>query len=964
MEPDQRHRQFSDIYHAALARNPAEREAFVRNACDGDEALRREVESLLQYEPQSSGFLESPAAVMAGTLEGAPAGHVMAGRQLGPYTIVAPLGAGGMGEVYRARDTKLGRDVAIKILPSHFTNDPERRARFAREARTLATLNHPHIGAIYGLEESDGLSALVLELVEGQTLAERLERGPLKIAVALAIARQIADALDAAHEKGIVHRDLKPANVVLQGSSGSAGDVRAKVLDFGLAKPVAVDLAESPAPSGSFDGTADGRILGTSAYMSPEQARGLTVDKRTDIWAFGCVLFEMLTGRRAFEGATITDTLAQVLEREPDWTRLPAQTPRSIRALLDRCLRKDRRRRLHDIADALVEMDDAAKLDITAGTATDEPRSGPRRNRQRITWIAAGILAGVLLTAGLFAVRSRRANPTPDRAYKLALTAPAGSRFRGVPFSFAIAPDGSHVALLAVTGGEEPSLWIRPLGSGAAWLLPGTEGAQYPFWSPDSKHVAFFAAGKLKTVAIKGDAPVEIATSVGGVANGGGAWNRDGFILFGSREGHLQKVSEKGGTPAAVTALQGGEDSHRWPWFLPDGQHFLFLAVGKSALQLRIGSLTSGETAPVGAIRSQALYAAGHLLFVDNTLMAQPFDPRSRQLTGEPVSLGVRVARGGRSRLNVSVSQTNVLLYEENRRFESRLVWVDRTGNHVGTVGEPSSYMNFSLSPDDRQVAVSWQPPGSSIDIGVMDLERGGNLRRVTDDSAVEFDPAWLRPDGNHLVFNSSRTGTFSLFRRPSDSSGTDTLVVQGERGRGSYITPDSSPDGKFLIFVGSADWVDGELFVQALTENAKPSVFFQSRFAEFNPAFSPDGRFVTYSSNATGRTEIYVRRFPTADGEQMISRDGGSSPRWRSDKEIVFLSPNAEMMSAPVSLGATFRSETPRPLFRTGLVLDRQNRPYDVTRDGRRFLVRIPDATTGAGPMTVLTNWTARLRK
>ena len=505
-------------------------------------------------------------------------------------------------------------------------------------------------------------------------------------------------------------------------------------------------------------------------------------------------------------------------------------------------------------------------------------------------------------------------------------------------------------------------MWIRPLGSSAAWLLPGTEGAQYPFWSPDSKHVAFFAAGKLKKVAIKGGAAFDIATAVGGVANDGGAWNRDGFILFGSGEGYLQKVSDAGGTPAPVTALRGGEVSHRWPWFLPDGQHFLFLAVGKPALQLRIGSLTSGETAPVGAIRSQALYAAGHLLFVDDTIMAQPFDPRSRQLTGEPVSLGVRVAGGGAGRLNVSVSQTNVLLYEENRRFESRLVWVDRTGNRVGTVGESSDYRNFSLSPDDRKVAVSWRPPGGNIDIGVMDLERGGNLRRLTDDIAAEFDPAWLRPHGNHLVFNSNRTGAFSLFRRPSDSSGTDTMVVQGEFGRNGYMTPDSSPDGKFLLFVGGAGV--GELFVQALTENAKPSVFFPSPVAELNPAFSPDGRFVTYSSNATGRFEIYVRRFPDAGSEHRISREGGSSPRWRSDKEIVFLSPDADMMSAPVSLGATFRSETPRPLFRTGLVLHLQNRAYDVTRDGRRFLLRIPNATIDAGSMTVLTNWTARLGK
>ena len=413
MEPDRRHRQISDIYHAALARNPAEREAFVRNACDEDEALRREVESLLQYEPQSSGFLESPAAVMAGALEGAAAGHVMAGRQLGPYTIVAPLGTGGMGEVYRARDTKLGRDVAIKILPSHFTNDPERRARFAREARTLATLNHPHIGAIYGLEESDGLSALVLELVEGQTLAERLERGPLKIADALAIARQIADALDAAHEKGVVHRDLKPANVVLQGSSGGAGDVRAKVLDFGLAKLVAVDLADSPALSGSFDGTADGRILGTPAYMSPEQARGQAVDKRTDIWAFGCVLFEMLTGQRAFEGDTVTDTLVRVLEREPEWTALPATTPEPVRKLLRRCLQKDPGRRVRDIGDARQELDETPD-------ALSQTRA-PRGQR----WWAIGLASLLIVALG---VSIDRLLTRPDTSSHLATSAADESR--------------------------------------------------------------------------------------------------------------------------------------------------------------------------------------------------------------------------------------------------------------------------------------------------------------------------------------------------------------------------------------------------------------------------------------------------------------------------------------------------------------------------------------------------------
>ena len=469
MEPDRRHRQISDIYHAALARNPAEREAFVRNACDEDEALRREVESLLQYEPQSSGFLESPAAVMAGALEGAAAGHVMAGRQLGPYTIVAPLGTGGMGEVYRARDTKLGRDVAIKILPSHFTNDPERRARFAREARTLATLNHPHIGAIYGLEESDGLSALVLELVEGQTLAERLERGPLKIADALAIARQIADALDAAHEKGIVHRDLKPANVVLQGSSGGAGDVRAKVLDFGLAKLVAVDLADSPAPSGSFDGTADGRILGTPAYMSPEQARGQTVDKRTDIWAFGCVLFEMLAGQRAFEGDTVTDTLVRVLEREPEWTALPATTPEPVRKLLRRCLQKDPGRRVRDIGDARQQLDETPD----APSQTRAPRGQ--------WWWAIG-LASLLIVALVSSDRLLTRPDTPRILRPQRLT-----NLVGLEETPALSPDGRLLAFTAgVNGRRQVFVQDRAGGGEPNQITFDDADHEFPRWTPDS----------------------------------------------------------------------------------------------------------------------------------------------------------------------------------------------------------------------------------------------------------------------------------------------------------------------------------------------------------------------------------------------------------------------------------------------------------------------------------------------
>jgi serine/threonine protein kinase len=462
----------SDLYQRALAVPEPERAAFLDRECSGDTALREEVSSLLRFERASERFLETPAVAAATT------GVWMIGRRLGSYTLTAPLGAGGMGEVYRARDSKLGRDVAIKILPPHFTDDPERRARFAREARVLATLNHPHIGAIYGLEESDGVTGPVLELVDGKTLAEQLERGPLPVADALTIARQIGEALAAAHEKGIVHRDLKPGNVVLE-SAAAAGDVRAKVLDFGLAKPMgssgAVDLTQG-APA-SFDGSTAGRILGTPAYMSPEQARGLAVDKRTDIWAFGCVLFEMLTGARPFEGETVTDTLARVLEREPDWGRLPVDVPGPVRLLLERCLRKDPRKRLHDIADATIELDHEVLVEAARAPTVSARVSGAKH--RRLAWLLAAFAGGAVVGSLLFrALLSDAAFPV--QSLDIPLGAVPGAE-PVIPFPpFALAPDGRHMALVVQNEGRQ-RLWLRELDSSHLRELPGTDSPNFPF---------------------------------------------------------------------------------------------------------------------------------------------------------------------------------------------------------------------------------------------------------------------------------------------------------------------------------------------------------------------------------------------------------------------------------------------------------------------------------------------------
>ena len=571
----------------------------------------------------------------------------MIDRQIGPYTIVAPLGAGGMGEVYRARDSKLGRDVAIKILPAHFTADPERRARFAREARTLATLNHPHIGAIYGLEESDGMTALVLELVEGPTLADRLERGPLAVPDALAIARQIAAALDAAHEKGIVHRDLKPANIVLTGEA--AGDLRAKVLDFGLAKAIARDSAAAhpKATSSSFDGTADGRVLGTPAYMSPEQARGQTVDHRTDVWAFGCVLYEMLTGRPPFEGDTMSDTFVSILERDPDWVALPAATPASVRRLLERCLRKDPRKRLHDIADAILDIDDAA----TVPPGTTRWRGRSRRqvvfaSVARCLWLTVAALAAALARVGWLYYRTAGALPTEPA--QLTIHPPEGV---GVPL-FALSPDGRYLAFVPHLS-SNPRVWVHSLVTGEAKALPSTEGARGVFWKPDSQEIAFFVGDKLKTVALRGGSSIVVATVDPSVDVG--TWGRSNVIIVPKPGDGLQKVSATGGTLEAATVLTGEVRFTGPPCSFPTAcisSTWHFPAASTRPPELRVGSLESKEMVRViGAIRIErrlcrrvSLLCPRRIRPAAATSWFRPFDPERRRLSGEPVPLGLPAA--------------------------------------------------------------------------------------------------------------------------------------------------------------------------------------------------------------------------------------------------------------------------------------------------------------------------------
>jgi Tol biopolymer transport system component len=914
------------------------------------------------------------------------------GSRLGPYEILGLLGSGGMGEVYRARDTKLGRDVAIKILPHLVTTDSDRLARFEREARVLASLNHPHIGAIYGLEDVSGTPALVLELVEGETLAERLGRSEdrplpiqrrephvtggappmtgrerlsgrskpqLSISDVLTIARQIADALDAAHEKGIVHRDLKPANIKIT----PEGVV--KVLDFGLAKAAAGDASSpdlSQSPTITTGGTREGVILGTVAYMSPEQARGKVVDKRTDIWAFGCVLYEMLTGRAPFPGETISDTIAATLEREPLWTALPHATPAGIRRLLRRCLEKDPKRRLHDIADARIELDDP--LTAPAG----EARALSWIDRGRVAWARFGVaLLAVAVLMVPTAFYLRRATPEP-LVVRFEIPTPPTSD----PGSFALSADGRQLAFVARAEGT-PRLWLRPLDRVTAQVLGGTEGASYPFWSPDDKAIGFFADGKLKRVDLGGGAPQVLANAPGGR---GGTWNRDGVIVFApTAQSALMRMAGTGGTPTAVTELAPGHGSHRWPQFLPDGRRFLFF-VGFGRLDTQgmyLATLDGGEPTRVLAAESAAVFAppSGLLLVRQGVLVALPFDPTRGVVSGDPISVAQPVGSdAGVARGVFAVSTTGVLAHRADGGARRQLVWVDRAGTVRGTVGLPDSsgLANPEIAPDGRRVAVHRAEQGN-LDIWLIEVGRGVPTR-FTYDASNDAHPLWS-PDGRRVVFRSTRNGVFDLFEKPANGVGDEQPLL---------VTIDNktpmawSPDGRFLLYATQNSKTGTDLWALPLVGDRKPFPVVQTPFDEAEGQFSPDGRWVAFQSNESGREEIYVRLFPGPDGQRQVSTEGGSQPRWRPDgTELFYVAPDARLMAVPIAVGAarqTLEPGAPMPLFPSHLAtganisvggLSKQQ--YAVAPDGRFLMNAAVDEGTAA-PITVVLNWNAQLKK
>ncbi len=944
-DPD-RWSRVKEVFNSALAVPDGERAAFVQQACRDDAALQREVESLLVAHGEAGDFAEGAAiAALDGAGHQARSGAAEAlapGAELGVYRIVGPLDSGAMGEVYLARDTRLARDVAVKVLPAALAADTKRIARLEREARLLAALNHPHIATIHSLEVSGGVCALVMELIEGPTLAEHLASGALPMARALQIARQIADALEAAHDKGIVHRDLKPANIKLT----AAGTV--KILDFGLARAMGAD---EHADREAAAITREGLIAGTPAYMSPEQARGERVDQRTDIWAFGCVLYEMLTRRRPFGRSTVPETIDAILEGRPDWQPLPSTVPSGIRRLLRRCLDPDPQRRLHHIADARIEIDDA-----TDQSAEEYESAVPGARRRELLLAALTVVFAIGI-----AVLLLRPAPEPPDLRVLDVT----TTWTFDPLSFALSPDGRRIAFVGDYQGQ-PTLWMRSLDSAEAKPLPGTQGARRPFWSPDSRSIGFFAFTELKRIDTRGGAPRPITEIIAGTA---AAWGTGGDILFSglmSRSisphpnGLLRVDAEGGASDIATRPTQW--IGHRYPQFLPDGRRFLFFSSGAADERgVYLASLNSTETTRLVASDSHGAYLAPDwLLFVRRgTLLAQRFDVDRRSMIGDAVTVADSVAwdpiTGGAA---ISTSQTNVIAYRSGSGAATQLEWFDRSGHSVGTIGssESGGMSNPRLSPDGRRV-VGERSVNNETALWLVDPSHQVLFARPTDESMARY-PVWSR-SGDRIAFASVRTGSAKFSARPSAGAGNEEALFESAA---VAIPSDWSPDGRYLLFFSPDPKTGTDLWVLPADSHI-PQLFLATAANEMWGQFSPDGRWIAYQSNETGRFEIYVRPFPGPGGPIPISTAGGIYTRWSRDgNELYYVSPDATLMAVRIRrTPTTIAADGPVPLFKTrrvggGVNVIGYGHQYDVAPDGR-FLINV-EPESNLRPITLLMNW------
>jgi serine/threonine protein kinase len=870
------------------------------------------------------------------------------GSRMGVYEIRELIGAGGMGEVYRAHDTRLRRDVAVKVLSRGFTSDADRIMRFEREARVLASLNHPHVGAIYGLEEvvdraGSPLRALILEFVAGETLADRIARGPLSLSAAINVARQVADALDAAHEKGIVHRDLKPANIKI------TPDGTAKVLDFGIA------AASTPAPASEFsksqmvtsEETLPGVILGTVPYMSPEQAKGQEVDKRTDVWAFGCVLFEMLTGQSPFTGATVTETFGNILERDPDWNLLPSAIPAGVLQVLRWTLDKDPKRRLRDIADARVQLEATSSAETQPQPAT--PLRATRRWRNPVAWASS-----LALVAAIGVLSGRYLRPSPEPSHSMARftlsVGPAEESARNV----AISSDGKYIAYIAGPAGF-PKIYLRDVADRESRVISELPGGGNVFFSPDSQWCAFFETGKLKKISVHGGSSIALADAS---APRGGTWGADGSIVFAPvARGGLMWLPPSGGSPETLTTPDPtrNENSHRWPSFLGDTRTVVFDAENERGGSALIA--VSLETKVMRVLLKTAAtvpryVSTGHLAYRDgNKLVAVPFDLKTVAVTGPPASLLAGVD-------SFAFSSDGTLVYSaaEPGQAQGLLVWAKRDGTVDPLPLPPGLYQLPRISPDGTRIVFY----GADRSLWLYDVPRG-TMARYT--FAYENWPLWT-PDGKKIIYGSNRTGTqWDIFSKGADGNTVEQPLVSRQL---TQIPRAISPDGNILVF-DEADPVSALTLMQMpMRENAAASPLFEKSSGEMMPSFSPDGRWFAYVSSQTGRNEIYVRSFGSTEGKWQITNGGGVEPVWSAAGNELFYRSGDKMLAVDVQQSPSFSFGKSRELFSGAYTfggVESQN--YDVSRDGRRFLMVKRDTTGDANPpLNIIVNWFSELKE
>ncbi len=874
-----------------------------------------------------------------------------ASSKLGPYEILRQIGAGGMGEVYKARDTRLERMVAVKVLPPHMSASPDVRQRFEREAKTISQLSHPHICALYDVGREGETEYLVMELLEGETLSDRLAKGPLPLEQTLRYGTEIADALDKAHRQGIVHRDLKPGNVMLTKSG-------VKLLDFGLAKAlispggrggVGEGLTSQPTQAKV---TQEGTILGTFQYMAPEQLEGKEADARSDIFAFGAVLYEMATGKTAFSGASRASLITAIMSEDPPViSSVQRMSPAALDRVVKTCLAKDPDDRWQSARDLMSQLRWIAEGNSQAASLPTVVAR--RKSLERFAWAAVLIVAAA--AAWMLGLRSRPSNAAPIR---LSLTAPEKTTFG---LGSALSHDGRSLVFVGTREGKQ-LLWLRLLSGFEARPLAGTDAAVNPFWSPDNKFIGFFTDSKLKTIEVASGAVKNLCDLSSVEPISGGTWSPEGVIVF-SPDTHspLYRVSASGGAPVRLTELvkERNEGAHCFPEFLPDGRHVVFYVLGGAQDGIAVTSLDSREKRLLIPHAWRAAYASpGFLLFLrEEKLMVQPFDAAHSRLSGEPVPIAEKVD------WHFSAADNGVLAYRAGASDVRQLRWFDRSGRELAKVGRPGDYLEPSLSPDGTRVAVgvgTWTPAG---DVWLLELSRG-SLSRLTSHPTDDITPVWS-PDGKEIVFASNRNGQFDLYRKDAGGTGAEELIFQSSADK---FPSDWSRDGKYVLYYTVDPKTKADLWMVPMSGEHKPTPFLQTEFNETNALFSPDGRWVAYNSDESGTPETYVRPFPPAGGKWQVSTQGGVQPAWRSDgKELYYLALDGKIMAAEVNPGSDFAAGLPVPLFESGLRpegLTESRSSFVVAPDGQRFLVNTNAEEAARVPITVVVNWTGELKK